>query len=324
MEIGSFLELDLRNTGEYFQESENVARLNTGRSAIYHAICLLNVTSIYLPFYLCPTVKSFLIKKGINVMPYYIKNNFEPILPYNDKSTSVLIVNYYGIIPNQKILEFGKRYQNVIMDNCQAFFSSPIENCFNIYSTRKFFGVPDGSYVVGPGASRNLVNYRQDISSDNAGFLLKRIEKGCTAVYAERMKNEDRLDHSDIMQMSSLTRIILNSIDYEHIKIKRLENFNYAHSLFRKYNALDTEKHVDRNCVPMVYPLIIEDEDLVDKLKNEKIYTGRWWNSVLNDVTNDRFEANLSRFMVPLPIDQRYSRKEIDFIFSVFRKEHAK
>lgn len=320
MEIGSFLELDLRDTGEYYQGNSYIARLNTGRCSIFHALNILDISTIQLPYYLCPTVKNFLTKKGIKVIPYYISEDFEPILSFNEETSSVLIVNYFGILSNKIISELKERFQNVIIDNSPAFFSAPVKDCYNIYSARKFFGVPDGSYVIGPTASKGVSKYDQDSSSDTSAFLLKRIEKGCSAVYAERMENENRLDKADIMRMSDLTRKILQSIDYEQIKIKRLENFNFAHSLFRPYNLLDLEKFMDQNCIPMVYPLVVEDKDLVDKLNNQKIYTGRWWKSVLNDVPANCFEAHLSRFMVPIPIDQRYGREAIDFIFKTFKK----
>jgi hypothetical protein len=319
MEIGSFLEIELGYTGEYYQGEKDIARLNTGRCGVLHALRLLNISSIWLPFYLCPTVRSFLVKKGIEILPFYIKENFEPNLSDNDKSTAILIVNYFGILSHKRIIEISGRFKNVIIDNCPAFFCKPLKEYYNIYSTRKFFGVPDGSYVVGPAASRGILNYDQDSSCDTSAFLLKRIERGSSAVYAERMDNENRLDQSDIMKMSYLTRRILQSIDYKHIRVKRFENFNYAHSLFKKYNLLDPERFMDQGCVPMVYPLLIEDDDLVNKMKNNKIYTGRWWSGILNEVPEYCFEAYLSRFMIPIPIDQRYGKKEIDFIFRIFR-----
>ena len=46
--------------------------------------------------------------------------------------------------------------------------------------------------------------------------------------FPERMENENRLDRSDIMNMSDLTRRILRSINYEHIKIKRKEVNKFA------------------------------------------------------------------------------------------------
>jgi hypothetical protein len=322
MEIGSFIELELRDTGEFFQPDPDIARLNTGRGGICFTIQQMNISRIHLPYYLCPTVKSFLLKKGIEVLPYHITDNFDPILSFNDKSTAVLLVNYFGIFSEKKITELKTRFQNVIVDNCPAFYCPPVKECYNVYSARKFFGVPDGCYVVGPAASDGIKKYNQDSSSDTSAFLLKRIEKGCSAVYPERMENEKRLDQSDILQMSDLTRRILSSVDYEYVKTKRRGNFDYAHKLFKKHNLLDPEKYMDQSCVPLVYPLLVEDEDLVNRMKDNKVYTGRWWTSVLNDVPEGKFEAFLSRFMVPIPIDQRYGKEEIEYMFRITGSIH--
>lgn len=320
MELGSFLELELRDTGEYFNENNEIARLNSGRCGIFHSLGLLKARTIRLPYYLCPTVKSFLQKKGIEVKPYFIDEEFEPILPEDYNSDPVLVVNYFGILAQSKLNKIRNRFKNVIIDNCPAFFSVPMEDCYCIYSTRKFFGVPDGCYVIGLSASENTEAYSKDFSSETSAFLLKRIEKGCSHVYNERMENEKRIDQSDVMIMSDLTRRMLKSIDYESIRRKRLENFYHAHALFRALNLLDPEKYMDPNCVPLVYPLLYENVDVVSKLKANDIYTGRWWNNVLNEVPTGCFEAYLSTFMVPIPIDQRYGENDIEHIFSVFKK----
>jgi len=276
MEIGSFIELDIPNTGEYYQDEDDIARLNTARAGIYHALSVMCLKTIYLPYYLCPTVKDFLYKKGITIYFYRLNKQFEPLLSQAEEEAAVLLSNYFGIFSSDRIKEVSKRFKHVIVDNSQSFFTPQIDGAYDVYSPRKFFGVPDGSYLLGPNASVGIAKYDKDSSSDTSAFLLKRIEKGCSAVYAERMENENRLDKSDILRMSDLSRRILQSIDYKHIIRRRLENFKHANSLFKEYNLLYPEKFMDQECVPMVYPLLIEDEGLVDKLKHEEIYTGRW------------------------------------------------
>jgi hypothetical protein len=319
-EIGSFIELDLRDTGEYYNGETNVARLSTGRSAILHSIILQKTSQVYIPYYLCSTVKEILTENGIEIIPYYINDNFEPLLKTNSKSSSFLLVNYFGILSHKRLVSLSKKYQNVIIDNCPAFFNPPIEGCYNVYSARKFFGVPDGSYVLGHNASAGILKYQRDSSSETAAFLLKRIEKGSSAVYSERMQNEERLDKSETLQMSVLTKKLLTAVDYDAIRVKRIENFRYLHSLISKYNLLDPLKFMDNKCVPLVYPLLVKDSGLVNKLRDRKIYTGRWWNHVLKEVDQDSFEAFLSRFMVPVPVDQRYGKDEINYIFNTFKE----
>lgn len=314
MEIGSFIELDLRNTGEYYQQKENIARFNAARASIWHATRLLNCPIIYLPYYLCSVVRDFLIKKGLTIKYYYLSEEFQPLMQENEPNSAILLVNYFGILSDSYISHISKKFQNVLIDNCPAFFNRPLGGCYNVYSTRKFFGVADGSYLLGLNADSLTEEYEQDCSSETSGFLLKRIEFGSNAVYKERMYNEERINKSGILKMSVLTMALLANIDYSFIKTKRLSNFKYAHEIFGKMNLIDPMFVADNETVPMVYPLVIEDISLVEKLKGQRIYTGRWWKHVLSEVKDDSFEAMLSKFMLPIPIDQRYGPFELNYI----------
>lgn len=316
-EIGSFIELDLRNTGEFYQGVEDIARLNSARAGIYHACRLLNCNSVHIPFYLCPTVKKFLIENKIEVKPYFINHEFEPKDLNQAVGHAILLVNYFGILSSRKIRMLAHRFENVIIDNSAAFYSGPIEGCYNVYSPRKFFGVPDGCYVIGKDANEFTTGYEQDFSSDTSLFLLKRIEYGSSAIYGERMRNEERIDNSGILKMSLLTRSLLNSIDYLGIKNIRQRNFKYAEKLFKNINKIDPTFFIDKDCVPMIYPLVIEKSELADKLKENLIYTGRWWKQVLSEVPEFTFEAWMSKFMLPIPVDQRYDEQMIKHIHDI-------
>jgi hypothetical protein len=177
-EIGSFIGLDLRDSGEYFQSELNKVRINSARAGIYHSCRLLDCNSIFIPYYLCPTVKRFLLKKGLEVKSYYINDRFEPENIIQKDREAVLLVNYFGILSVDKIKLLADKFKNVIIDNSAAFFSNPVKGCYNVYSPRKFFGVPDGCYVIGDNAEKYSEDYEQDFSSVTASFLLKRVEFG--------------------------------------------------------------------------------------------------------------------------------------------------
>ncbi len=320
MEIGSFIELDIENTGEYFPDDENVSRLNSARAGVYHALQVLGCRSIYMPYYQCSTVNEFLTRKGINIHKYYLNESFEPQLGDVPNESAVLMVNYFGILSNDFLKNLSKKFQKVIIDNGPAFYNPPIVGCFNVYSARKFFGVPDGCYVVGPLANKFTDTYLQDYSASTSLFLLQRHEIGCSASYKERMKNEERIDNSDIHRMSQLTKSLLGGINYQRIRNIRRRNFEYAHKQYKEMNLLDVAKHYDDSCVPMFYPLVIEEVSMVQELTKKLIFTGRRWNSVLQEVDGDSFEGWLSHYMVPLPIDQRYGKKELDMVFRNVRQ----
>lgn len=312
MEIGSFIELQFPKGLEYYKGEANIARLNSGRAAIWHAFRVLGCEAIWLPYYQCNSVREFLSRKGVTIKYYHIDQNFNPIDLFPEKNDAVLIVNYFGVMSVKRIQTLAKQFANVIIDNSQAFFSKPIEGCMNVYSARKFVGVPDGAYVIGENANMYVDEYEQCYSSDTALFLLQRIEYGCEGkTYQTRTINEERIDTEDAKRMSMLTRSILDGTDYNYICIKRQENFSVASSLFGTINQFNPSLYYDAGCVPMVYPLVVEDDSLLQKLLDHKHFQGHWWNYLLKEVAKDSFEYWLSRYIIPITIDQRYSKAEL-------------
>ena len=49
MEIGSFLPLAFASGNEYYRGTAGVARLNTGRAAIWHAFRVTGCAALWLP-----------------------------------------------------------------------------------------------------------------------------------------------------------------------------------------------------------------------------------------------------------------------------------
>ncbi|MEG1294239.1 MAG: hypothetical protein RSD33_08565, partial [Clostridium sp.] len=259
MEIGSFIELQFPDSGEYYSQYKDIARLNTGRAAIWHATRVLECNTIWIPVYQCDTVRDFLLKKGMFVKYYNIDEKFNPIDIIQEKKQAVLLVNYYGVMSKKRMEALSKCYMNVIIDNSQAFFSEPINECMNIYSCRKFIGVPDGAYVIGKNAESHVKEYDKSFSSDTALFMLQRIEYGCEGkAYQSRILNEGRINTEDCMQMSKLTQTILAGINYDDIKMKRRKNFEIVSSSLDNVNCINATRYYDCDSIPMVYPLVIE------------------------------------------------------------------
>lgn len=319
LEIGSFIELDLKKGLEYHKG--NVARLNSGRAAIYHSARVLGCDIVYLPYYQCNTVRDFLIKKKIEVRYYNIDKKFNPLINSIPSNSAIVIVNYFGIMSYERMRKLATPYENVIIDNSQAFFSKPVENCMNVYSARKFIGVPDGAYVVGNKALQYISDYEQDYSSDTSLFLLQRIEYGCEGkTYEARMINENRINNSDVKQMSKLTHAILDGTDYDYVKQKRSENYYSICNLLNKFNRIDPCIYYDETCIPMVYPLIVEDDQLLSRLLKNKMFQGHWWSYLLDEVDDNTFEYWLSRFVIPISIDQRYGVQELNYQYEIIKK----
>ena len=317
-EIGSFIELELPKGREWYKGDAGIARLNTGRAAIWHAFRLTGAKAIWIPYYQCESVREFLMQKDVDIKYYRQDKNFNPIDLQPTSDETVLFVNYFGIMSQERMEGVSKDYMHVIIDNCQAFFCKPIEGDLNVYSCRKFIGVADGAYVIGEGAEQYVEEYPRCYSSDTAEFLLKRIEYGCEGKgYEARTVNEERLDREDIMEMSALTRAILDGTDYETIKTRRRDNFETACSLFSDINVLEPKRYYDKETVPMVYPLLVEDDGLLQRLLAAKHFQGHWWHYITQELLENTFEHWMSRYMIPITIDQRYGEEDLRYIRSV-------
>ena len=322
-EIGSFIELELPKGREWYS-GDDVARLNTGRAAIWHAFRLTGCSTIWIPYYQCETVREFLQKKDCQIKYYHQDGQFNPTDLTPSEDEAVLLVNYYGIMSWDRMCDLAKPYKNVIIDNCQAFFCPPVSGTLSVYSARKFVGVADGAYVVGEGASRFVDEYPQCYSSDTAAFLLKRIEYGCEGKgYESRTINETRIDMEDIMKMSRLTHAMLDGADYESNRKKRRENFRFAHDLFSGINKINPVAYLDEDTVPMVYPLVVEDDKLLGKLLAAKHFQGHWWKYITEELPENTFEHWLSRYVIPITIDQRYGSENLKYVYCVIKTKNG-
>lgn len=317
-EIGSFIEIEFPKGKEYYTGDVNIARLNTGRAAIWHAFRVTGAKAIWIPYYQCETVREFLYKKGVSVKFYHQDSNFQPIELNARPEEAVLLVNYFGIMSEEQMRNLSHSIPNVIIDNCQAFFCKPLNKALNVYSARKFIGVADGAYIIGKNSHNYIEEYPQCYSSDTAAFLLKRIEYGCEGKgYEARTINENRVDNEDIMKMSKLTRTMLDGTDYERIKSKRRNNFEIACNLFADINKFDPTRFYDSESVPMVYPLVVENDGLLQRLLNAKHFQGHWWHYITKELPENTFEHWMSRYMIPITIDQRYGVKDLEYISSI-------
>lgn len=317
MEYGGYIPLELENRGEFFECYSNakIARFNCGRNAIAALALSIRPQTIWIPYYNCVTVRETLQKYEIPIKLYYLDDNLEPLIQGIDENEWVLYPNYFGIASDEKIGSIVSKYEYVILDNTQAFFATPIfaPNCFNIYSPRKFVGVADGAYIVWDNDYIINQDYPVDISWNRAAFLLKSIELGTNAAYRENLESMIPFDYG-IRQMSVLTRKMLCSFDYRRNEKIRIENYKKLHEKLSQVNWFNLPVDVKG---PFIYPLFIKSITLRRALVDRKIYVPQWWKYLLDEVPADSVEAKLSNYLFPLPLDQRYSVRDMDRLANI-------
>ena len=126
-------------------------------------------------------------------------------------------------------------------------------------------------------------------------------------------KNELRIGQEGLVGMSLLTQNMLSSIDYNRAADSRINNFNILHDSLGLINEF---KLNDKSaCIPMVYPFLIK-KDIKSELIAKGIFVATYWIGQKDRGYGDILE----RYLLPLPIDQRYSLEEMEYIVKEIKK----
>lgn len=313
------LELPVKRK-EYFDNlpEKDVVRLDCGRSAFWYALAVIKPTKLYVPYLNCQNSTDPADALGIPYEYYRLDVDLTPMGIEPGEDEAVMWINYYGNAGKEQIHKVVSlcRGSNLIIDNCHAFFSEPLDGVYNCYSARKFFGVCDGAYLIKNDIEK--LDLPEGESAQHALFLMSVLEHSTNELYPESLANEERLG-KEVHAMSALTRRILQSVDYEQVKDIRKKNMLRLHSKLEKYNEFSVNIDSDTH---MYYPLLIEDEELRQRIVARHIYTPTWWRHVPSYFEENTLETRLSKYMLMIPIDQRYREKDMDDISRIILEEY--
>lgn len=313
-EIGGYLEFEK----SYGQEFFGGLALNTSRNCLQFLIRERNIKKIYIPYYLCLVIEDTCVNEGVEILYYHIDDYFKPILDnivLNDNEY-IYVVNYFGMLSNDYIKEIKDKYLNIILDNTHSFYSEVLDGIDTIYNCRKYFGVPDGAYLISNLDISNVTERFVEASSlSRITHLFGRFEKDAQSFYGDFSNAEDELDNRNIELMSKITHNMLSFIDYNKIYESRLSNYSVLAEELSNINILN----LDMNGTYM-YPLLInKGKELRNYLIENNIYIPKLWPN-LDKFELNEFESNLFENLVPLPIDQRYSNSDMKYILNMINK----
>lgn len=311
-EIGGYFGLEQLIAHEYYS---NLIAVNNARCALLYILKAKHYKKVYLPYFLCDSVKLILERESIPFELYRIDRSFAPLL---DKAAGadevVYIVNYYGLISTEQLIALKERYRNIVVDNAQAFFAKPVDGIDTIYSCRKFFGVPDGGYASTDIKLQETIPV--DISMGRMKHILGRYEGKCASdYYKDFCNNDESFKGIGLHLMSKLTHNILGAIDYQAVKHRREENFTVLSK------ALESINPIHPNCPdgPYAYPFYAKNGmSLKKELAGKKIYVATLWPNVLK--TGLAAETDLAENILPLPCDQRYSEDDMHIIADTIKE----
>lgn len=303
-EIGGYFGLEIN---QKFDNIRNSTALNSARNCLKYIIRAYDITEIYVPHYTCSVVLASIRSENCKVKFYHVDERFAPDIDF-PKTAFILYTNYFGICA-KNVKKLAEIYPNLIVDNAQAFYM-PKYGIASFNSIRKFFGVPDGALLY---SDRLLYqNFEQDVSFQKCSHLLKRVDVGSEFGYQDFKNNDEKLGQEPIKYISNLTKSILNSIDINSAKQIRLQNFKYLHTFLSKTNEFNIE--LDKDDVPMVYPYLRKNDNLKKGLIQNKIYVATYWEPI------EAQENIFQKYLIPLPIDQRYDESDMEHIIKIIKK----
>ena len=306
-EIGGYIELDTYNLPMLH---EGAILLNCGRNALSYLIKAKEIKKIYIPRFLCDSVRNVCKRENVSVEYYSVGMDFLPVNLPEKLDGWLYIVNYYGQLSNSVISEFANKYKNVIADYAQSYFQKPAGGTDTLYTCRKFFGVADGAILY---TDKFTQISETDESFSRMGFLLGRYERSASEFYSKYAKNNDFFENEPVKKMSKLTYNLLHAIDYEKVKMQRTDNFIALHNAFKNINELTLT-------IPegaFMYPLYVENgAEVRSKLQQLKIYIPTLWSDTFDVCDKDDIQCHMAQKILPLPCDQRYNREDMEYVIN--------
>lgn len=312
--FGGYLPLTLPQVDDHFYPQAR--RYGSARSALFHLLCSVKPTRIWLPHYICHSVTDAVRASGVDIAWYALDECFLPqVWPVLNDNELLYYVNYFGQCGRQQetLLEHYSS-KRLIFDHAQAFYAQPLEALATLWSPRKFFGLPDGGLLITdvklpslPGQDRVSLHYSQ--------HLLIQLSSGTRAGYQAFQQAEERLKSIAAQSMSLLTEKLMLSLNYPHICEKREQNYHRLHQALQDINQFPLSDA--KVSGPFCYPLLLKGSSLHGALIAQGVFVATYWAEVSERVTKDSHEALLVRELVALPCDQRYSIEDMDRLINI-------
>lgn len=255
-----------------------LAKLNTARNSLCYVIKVFDIKEIYIPYYICPSLRSAVKKENCKIIFYHIDKEFKPATSF-PKSAFILYPNYFGVC-SKNVDDLALLYPNLIVDNAHSFFSEP-RGIASFNSLRKFFPtLRDGAFLY----TTKVLD--SDFQIDEFSYFQENLS------FEELVKNENRLDYQEIKFMSKTTFEYFSQIDLEAEKEIRLKRFYNYHNKFGNENLLNI--NLNKGDIPFSYPFLLQNSKIADEVVlslEQEIY--RYWTNLPDNFQEKQFYTNL-------------------------------
>lgn len=314
--------------------------LGGGQSALY-VICeyLKNVEihSVLLPEYLCPTILDRLDEQGLAYDFYEVNSDFsinlDSITAKIDSFEAIMFINYFGLSTTKEELEFFKGLKEkgiiVIQDQVQSLSNDNYLGDFVFNSYRKFCPY-SGSLLYTDSDVSEII--RKLPYNQNYFELIRRARAKKTEILALKGVNESEyLTAFDAAEESYYSLVsmgdkwekeMISSLDIEKIGRSRRENYLYLLKEIAKIKELTPVFKELKGKVPLGMPVYMDSKNrnlLRQKLIKEGIFLPVHWNLTNENRIKSQKAKEMASKIVTLVIDQRYDAKDMDLMLNAIK-----
>ncbi len=343
MELGSEFELsfaDLERVEdsifEYLKDFNSIY-MNSGRSAARLLNTMLQGKKILLPSYICDSVID-VYKSSMEIVYYNIDKrlgiDLEDLLSkLSDDIDIVYLMHYFGKVQEESVLsniiEKQEEYHFVIIeDTTHSVFSNPNTiGDYCICSLRKWFPISDGAVLYSKngldkveckGVCRKVSYPKVDAMILKHSQIHRRVS--CNSTYREIfVEEEERVEQEqDNYFLSEISEILLRCFSVNELISRRKDNCEYlVKNLPDKWK---TVFDMGSESVPLALPIYCSERDeLREYLINNNIFCAVHWPIHEVSLIKRKDMKEMSESMLSLPIDQRYDKKNMEYLIKVLK-----
>lgn len=318
---------------EKLKKDGDIQFLMSGRCAISHClrdyIAQGGIKSAYVPVYTCETVLAPFLQLGIELSFYDVDKNLQPVFDDNFLKSAplVLFTGYYGVVTysDKDLLKVKQNGNCIIQDITHTMLNDEPYSEYADYiagSFRKWIGVASGGVAI-----KKDGTFKSEPISIHEEHLTLRRQALTMASESQSPDSTDKVFWNGEMllreifenQESDQASIdVITHFNASDVVKKRRENFSYLSSKLKTLKEIELVfPELGRGEIPSHLSIFSKDRDELQKyLRENKIKATVYWPKGPAIPENKPFEADyIFNNILSLPIDQRYSFKEMDTIF---------
>jgi selenocysteine lyase/cysteine desulfurase len=325
-------------------DTSHLVYLRSGRDAlryVAHEVCN-RTKNVLLPAYCCESMIKPFIDMKLGVKFYKLNSEFladvDDVCSLLKDGDILLYIDYFGksSFKLNDLLTIKEKHKEVIFieDRTHDIFNQKVYLEFKpdymVASLRKWFALPDGGIACSFKDEFNT-NPLDEVSffttTRHEALLIKNeyLENGNQNLKDNYRNMFSAAEHylgqsQDIVSMSKYSREFISAFDFDSMKSKRRQNYNYLLDKLSNNVNIDTAFEQRQEC-PLYFPILINNrDDIQQMLAQENIYCPVIW-PIPKEANNICINSNyISEHILAIPCDHRYSFNDMKYIVDKIRK----